>query len=235
MAERDNRAFSPGALRNQDTMRALLWAAGAAAVLAVAGCGDSTSPARSARGRLAFASNRDGDYEIYVMNADGTAPTQLTSNTWSDREPTFSSDGSRIAFTRDGTIWVMNADGSDQAQLTTSGSDPTFSPDGSEIAFTNNQDIFVMDADGSGTPTNLTNDALPNSDPAYSPDGSKIAFATGPDCNHPCGMLGRHTYDIWVMDADGTGTPLELTRDTEFSGGFPFDDYSPAWSPTAPR
>lgn len=73
-------------------------------------------------GRIAFASERDGDFEIYTMNPDGTGVVQLTDNTASDRYPAWSADGTKIAFSsdRDGDeeIHVMCADGTGQIQLT---------------------------------------------------------------------------------------------------------------------
>ena len=73
-------------------------------------------------GKIAFASVRDGNGEIYVMNADGKEVTRLTNNTAHDMEPAFSPDGSKIAFTsvRDGNsdIYVMNADGTGVTRLT---------------------------------------------------------------------------------------------------------------------
>jgi uncharacterized repeat protein (TIGR01451 family) len=227
--------------------RALAFALAMGTALAASLLVLATRPAEAAfpgtNGKIVFASNRaapDGstDYEIYVMNAnapEGTTnvPQRLTNNGRNDREPVFSSDGSKIAFSRDGTIWVMNADGSDQVQLT-SGSEPTFSPDGEKIAYTDNQDIFVMDADGSGTPTNLTNDAPANFTPAWSPDGSKIAFATGPDSGITGELERSRDSDILVMDADGTGAPTLLHGDgpnsSNYSGPL-FHDYAPAWSP----
>ena len=66
--------------------------------------------------RVAFSSDRDGDWEIYVMNADGSGQINLTNEPSSDRLPSCSPDGARIAFTsaRDGNseIYLMNADGS---------------------------------------------------------------------------------------------------------------------------
>jgi len=73
--------------------------------------------------RIVFTSARNGNNEIYVMNADGTAQTRLTSNAFSDTEPFFSPDGTKIAFEtdRDGNaeIYSMNADGTNQSRLTT--------------------------------------------------------------------------------------------------------------------
>src|SRR2546422_4922277 len=74
------------------------------------------------RSKLAFLSSRDGNYEIYVMNADGSAQTNLTNNAADDYAPAWSPDGLKIAFVsvRDGNqeIYVINADGSAPTNLT---------------------------------------------------------------------------------------------------------------------
>jgi dipeptidyl aminopeptidase/acylaminoacyl peptidase len=117
--------------------------------------------------KIAFRSYRDGNYEIYVMNADGTGqPTRLTFGTAYDEFPSWSPDGSKIAFMsdRDGNfeIYVMNADGNEQTCLTLSAAAdglPYWSPDGLKIAFASERDgnweIYVMNADGTGQ-TRLT-------------------------------------------------------------------------------
>ena len=74
------------------------------------------SPSWSPDGsRIAFASERDGSFEIYVMNADGGGQTRLTRNLESDLDPAWSPDGRSIAFTtnRDGNneLYLMSADG----------------------------------------------------------------------------------------------------------------------------
>ena len=87
------------------------------ALLAVA-CKQATTPSVTPQSsKIAFASLRDGNYEIYVMNADGSAQARLTNDGAVDLEPAWSPDGSKIAFTRGSDIFVMNPDGSAAAQL----------------------------------------------------------------------------------------------------------------------
>ena len=183
---------------------------------------DASGPA-AAQGRIAFSSFRDGNTEIYVVNADGSGQTNLTNHGADDRGPAWSPDGAKIAFWSDRAgnteIYVMNADGSGQTNLTNNpafDSDPAWSPDGAKIAFASvrdgNWEIHVMNADGSDQ-TNLTNNTASDSDPAWSPDGAKIAFSSERD----------GSGEIYVMNADGSGQ-TNLTNNPAF-------DASPAWSP----
>ncbi|HUU97683.1 MAG TPA: hypothetical protein VM487_18260, partial [Phycisphaerae bacterium] len=92
----------------------------AAGVLTWQGPAEAAFP--GVNGKIAFTTGRDGNYEIYVMNPDGSGLTRLTSNAAIDEAPAWSPDGTEIAFqtNRDGNyeIYVMNADGSGQTNLT---------------------------------------------------------------------------------------------------------------------
>jgi Tol biopolymer transport system component len=197
------------------------------------------------RKRIAYATNRDSivpdvarddrtpgsppalNFEVYVMNADGTGQTRLTTDAGTDWEPTWSADG-RIAFssTRAGNadIYVMNADGTGQTPLTrglTGDSEPDWSPDGTKIAFVvnldGNKEIFVMNADGNAQ-TRLTKFSGADYSPTWSPDGTKIAFT----------RVLNDNPEIYVMNSDGTGEPRQVTDN-------PGTDADPTWSPDGSR
>jgi TolB protein len=171
--------------------------------------------------QLAYVTGDGRTQEIKVANVDGTADRALTSDDFTDDQPSWSPDGSRLAFTsvRDGNsdIYVMNADGSNVVRLTNDPNPddrPAWSPDGTRIAFVStragNADIFVMNADGSGV-TRLTSSDSSDTDPAWSPDGRRMAFTST--------RSGR--AEVYVMDATGAGA-TKITLD----GG-----RQPAWSP----
>lgn len=184
----------------------------------------ATMPARAAfpgaNGRLVFASDRDGNSEIYSMNPDGSGIRNLTHHAAADYAPVVSADGTRIAFSSDREdgyqLWVMDIDGTDPTRVTDAcgAIHPAWSPDGTKLAFTEFcfDDVYVVNADGSGETGLATTDSFEGL-PAWSPDGTKIAYA-------------RHNgteYDIWVMDADGSDQ-VDLTND-------PALELHPDWSP----
>ena len=117
----------------------------------------SLSPDRT---RIAFSSNRSGNFDIYVMDADGQNLRRLTTDPRNDGDPVWTPDGSRIVYTitRGTTIQIaiMPVDGGDTRPLTTTSGgnhSPSVSPDGRSVAFISardgNQEIYAMNLDGS--------------------------------------------------------------------------------------
>ena len=126
-------------------------------------------------GRIAFASNRDGNFEVYSMLPDGTDLRRLTNTPATECCPDWSPDGSKVAFVsyRDGNneIYVADADGGNPTRLTFDpawDADPDWSPDGQMLAFGSNRDgngeIYVMNPDGSGV-DQLTDDPVGSGSP----------------------------------------------------------------------
>lgn len=173
--------------------------------------------------KIAFASTRDGNYELYVMNPDGSNQNRLTISEGNDWTPSWSPDGSKIAFGtfRDGNeeIYVINSDGSNPIRLTNNATfdgSPSWSPDGSKILIHSlrdgNWEIYVMNTDGSNQ-TNLANNPAYDHDGSWSPDSSKIIFCSARDGNN----------NIYIMNANGSN-PTRITITAA-------DDFEPFWSP----
>jgi TolB protein len=165
-----------------------------------------------------------GRAAIYTMNSRGGDMRRLTQGPGNAALPTWSPDGTRIAF--DWTlhwaspgaargIYVMNADGSGQRLLAPAGwgGTPAWSPGGSKIAFWTYDrhgmpGIYIVEQDGSGLHLVKRQGMFPS----WSPDGAKIAYTST--------KAGGGFGGIYVMNADGTDQHLLARR-----------GYFPAWSP----
>jgi len=188
-------------------------------------------PAWSPDGKqIAFSSNRAGSIagqayamDVFVMNADGFDPRNLTESTTSDTSPAWSPDGSHIAFQsdRDGNqeIYVMAADGSNPRNITNHESydaSPAWSPDGRYIAFDSDRDgdreIYVMEVDGSNL-RRLTNREGMDGLPTWAPDGRYIAFQSD---------RGGESQEVYLMEVE-SGNVQRLTEHRAFMA---------AWSPS---
>jgi Leucine-rich repeat (LRR) protein len=185
--------------------------------------GNDLDPAFTPDGAgFAFASDRSGDFEIYVLRARGGLAVNITNCPAADRAPAWSMTGDRIAFVsdRDGNreIYAASADGGRQINLTANWADdyePVWSPDSERLAFTSERygqtDIWIMDYDGSNA-ANLTRSETREKMPAWAPDGRRLAY------------LAEEAAGVWVlqvMDLDGTGPAKSLARLNEYGSGYP--------------
>jgi len=189
-----------------------------------------------ADGRIAF--NDFGTGQIYAVNPNGTALTQLTHEPSGivARWPAWSPDGSGLLFVRwnpangMGRIWTMNADGTGQRPFASDAPgyrdyQPRYTPDGRRIVFARCAPndglcaIWIMRANGTGrrllVPSLTSPTETNNFDPAVSPDGRQISFE----------RFGFHgiTSQIWVADITGRHAhPVTAPG---------LQAVSPAWSP----
>ncbi|HEU4759594.1 MAG TPA: hypothetical protein VFT91_06375 [Dehalococcoidia bacterium] len=178
--------------------------------------------------KIAWESDRDGDFEIYTMNADGSDVAQLTHDGGAVAAR-WSRDGKLIAYSRGGTIMVMNADGSnphavliaasESDELCKTGGFPGgWSPDSTRIiyyaasAIQQVGHVCIVSLDGS-VETVVSQPPGYNVEPVWSPDGKRVAFRAIRDGNH----------DIYVYDLESK-TEQRLTD-------VPALDSEPDWSP----
>ena len=187
------------------------------AFLAAAGLAGSALGATRGNGKIAYDSARNGNVDIFVMQADGTTPVRLTTHSAQDRAPAFSPDGSRIAFhsLRNGNadIYVMNADGTAQTRLTSDTANelqPTWSPDGTRLAYakmnpvTGTHDVWMIRTDGTGAVAIVAH-AANDIRPSFSPDGTKIVFQSDRDGN-------SDIFLVPVGPSGATGPAVNLTN-----------------------
>ncbi len=189
----------------------------------------------NSEGKILFYSERDGNAEIYLMDADGSGLTRLTTNSANEWSPAGSPDGTEIAFEseRDDPnpmscfpncitkLHLMSVDGSGERRLMDlpgAEGHPDWSPDSRSLVFQADRngdgkfEIYIISATG-GEPTLVLGDSFDNMAPDWSPAGDEIAFSSDRD--------GQ--YDVFAVRIDGTG--LRKLADTGLN------DYFPAWAP----
>jgi Tol biopolymer transport system component len=194
----------------------------------------AASPAWSPDGRrIAFQSNVDGEFQLWVMNADGSGQTRLLSDPgYNHYQPSWSPDGRRLVFSRCFAALGFDAY-CDLATVSATGSGlrtllagnwvhtrPRYSPDGSKIVFSSNRGgllsaVWVINANGSGA-KRLTAPALEAFWPDWSPDGRHIVFTD---------FCCLAKSNVRVMNADGSGV-RKLTHFTPPRQGT-FASYAP--------
>ncbi|MCB0156420.1 MAG: PD40 domain-containing protein [Anaerolineae bacterium] len=178
----------------------------------------------SSNGDLLFTSERDGNRELYLLNAGDSQPRNLSQHPADDQQPAWSPDGRELLFSsgRDGSfnIYRLALDSGQVTRLTNSrGFDewPAWSPDGQYIAFVStrdggNQEIYVMDRDG-GNLRRLTNDPAADTTPIWSPDGRNLLFVSE----------RQGSADLYLVATSG-GEVIQLTADSA-------NELAPIWSP----
>jgi len=175
---------------------------------------------------IVFVSERDGNRELYLMNADGSNQNRLTNSPNTDEHPDWSRND-EIVFSSSSELFIIGVDGSNLRAISTddgataqTGIFPSWAPNATQIVFTSEQDgnreIYVVNADGSGL-TNLTNSSVEDMQPAWSPDGNRIVFVSDRDGNR----------EIYVMNIDGNSVTRLTTSDAP--------DVHPVWSPDGSR
>ncbi len=185
----------------------------------------TTAPGTTSR--VAFTSERDGNREIYVMQADGTGVQNLTCHPAQDSDPSWAPLRDRLAFASDragdNDIFVMNADGSGATQLAFAVGEqihPAWSPNGAFIAYVSDEDgdweIWLMSASGRGAVQLTENDAW-DSYPAWNPDSRSLVYTSERDGN----------YELYQYDL-ATRSETRLTN-------HPASDAFPSWSPDGAR
>jgi Tol biopolymer transport system component len=188
--------------------------------------------------KIAFSSNRDGNFEIFIMNSDGSDLIQLTStsaptsNSW----PRWSPDGEWIAFQSGaGTnfqIYRIRPDRSCLTQVTSYvglNQFPAWSPDGTRLAIRRDTEIYLIDSADGLHPVRLTfTDSIPgafNQMASFSPDGKQIAYLSN-NRDNP----GDPLYlSVYIMDSDGNNKVNFTPRAVGYTGTW--TSRAPAWAP----
>lgn len=180
--------------------------------------------------KIVFTSDREypGTFlqVIYIMNADGSGVTTVLNDShyFQAGGTVFSRDGSAILFsssalngTYNNDIYRINTDGTGLINLTNGEGNnirASYNADGSKIVFTCNERICTMNADGTER-TMLNFDEFRALSPSFSPDGTKIVYWS------ERGPIGEASTDIFMINADGSGEPVQLTNDDNTNDAYP--------------
>ena len=140
--------------------------------------------------KIVFSSNRNGNFEIYMMNPDGSQQVRLTKHRANDLDPVFSPTGEEILFVSERSgerdLYIMRADGLGERPVFRTApayrDDPAWSPDGKKIAYmqldreAKQTSVYTARADGTSVTRVVEMEKADGEEPVWSPDGTEIAF-----------------------------------------------------------
>ncbi len=182
-------------------------------------------------GPVVYASDRAGNYEIYVLDPNTGLTTQLTNNPATDIEPVWSPDGATVVFVsdRDGDfeLFAVRADGTDLQQLTANNADerlPRWQPDGEHIIYHSNVngqwDLYAVSADGALV-RQLTNDPSDERGPGFADEGEPgvappptVEPVASPTSELPDGVIDISQLNVRANPGTGAEVLTYLTRNT---------------------
>ncbi|WP_406657212.1 hypothetical protein V7O62_01290 [Methanolobus sp. ZRKC2] len=175
-------------------------------VLKLTETADARGPSVSPDGtQIAYVSRIAGNYDVWVMDVDGSNNVRITDSPGDEASPSWSPDGSSLLYSLDGAIFVQGIESVKPVELLNNSYDnvePVYSPDGKMIAFSSNQggdyDLWLMDDDGKSF-SMLTSAESNERAPSWSPDGNKIAYVSNEGGD----------YNIWLMTFDSGIVELE--------------------------
>ena len=181
--------------------------------------------------KIALASNRDGNWDIYLMNPDGSEVVNLTQHPASDFYPVWSPTGEHLLFVsnRDGpsSLYLMDADGANIRRV----SDQiltrlraAWAPDGGGIAYMRLDELYIVTIDGQAITHLAKIDGKHTGDLAWSPDGTEIAFRVFKDAG---GVKG---YELRVFDLQARKEKTILADVEKYP-----EKMSPAWAPSGDK
>jgi Tol biopolymer transport system component len=176
------------------------------------------NPTRAALGgKIVFERNKINDFNLFAINPDGSALTQITNNDSPPQgRPHISSDGTKVVYQFGNNLYTAKADGTVQTLLVNNGANPKWSADGTKVVFNrftaNGSHIFTIKADGTGE-TQVTTTGNNNFEPSWFPNGQKLIFVSN----------RNSAGNLYTINADGT-SEARLTTNV-------FEEHYPTVSP----
>ena len=187
---------------------------------------DDTATKTPKTGKVVFSSNRDGNWDIWTMNPDGSDPVNLTRDAASDFHPAWSPSGEQILFVsfreegKESSLYLMDADGTNLRKVLDnwySRSPATWAPDGKRIASARDGMLYIITLDDKSAVSVAETGFGSVGDPAWSPDGTEIAFIY---------LWRKQGHELRLLDVQTLKQKVILAQ----LETYPVKSY-PAWSP----